>query len=812
MDAYPHPRDQTKCRIRIYPRMMSSGSDDNTFLSALAHELFHCMQFRWGDWGSAGDWVIEGGAGFAAFDLYRSMAPPSRYQWHGWWRGSRTALSARSYDAWALWESFRQVGSDPYAGIKAIIAAGEGDVEAALQTAGMTGVWWRTLWSSKTLRSGLYPEREWQFDWPGPAPTTGPVENLVTGGTRGLGTYDVKGNGAFAQPQVNVTVTDDVGIAIVVPVYEPMTTETAKGILVVAPADPVRLCFAPDGCACPSGMSSGTLQMAERRMVFSFTAAMKRPAAKVLAIKWDPQRYCKKQPKRRASSNGDPHLTTFDGVPFDVSAMGEFVVSRDPDGGFEVQARHEPIGIGAAGTSAVALSDGAHRVTFTAPGLDPGDGDDIVLRIDGDAEDLGTSIGVDGLAIDGDAEAGWVVTWRDGSEVQLRWNRGWFVTVEPADERAGRLVGLLGAANDDPRDDLLLPDGAVFDPPLDDQAAIDDDFADAWLVDDETTLFDYEAGQSPASFAAVEPAPFTGEIPGEQTDACRTALGEDASEQEVRSCAFDVTVTDDDSFVDTYVTVVEDRVTAESGTATAAEDDTPVEPDADGAASGAPSLVLQGSLYDGLSDPGDDDAVPELTGTLDLRAGAVLVVRVALCQPDIDVTLEVTRIETSGFTSTRLCDPLGFRGVLAGPDDRVIDGEGYVLIGADGAHTITVKSDADSPIFTEVEVYADPDPLIADPHESVAEGWTGTLATIADSVTLPISTPDSILFDVATTGDVCFIELFGPEVPGDTDPWAIDVCGGGPTLGTSPTGDLVLPFVLFSRSMAPADVRVTRAS
>ena len=39
-------------------------------------------------------------------------------------------------------------------------------------------------------------------------------------------------------------------------------------------------------------------------------------------------------------SNGDPHLTTNDGVRYDFQAAGEFVLARGP--GLEVQARQEP--------------------------------------------------------------------------------------------------------------------------------------------------------------------------------------------------------------------------------------------------------------------------------------------------------------------------------------------------------------------------------------------------------------------------------------------------------------------------------------
>jgi len=417
------------------------------------------------------------------------------------------------------------------------------------------------------------------------------------------------------------------------------------------------------------------------------------------------------------------------------------------------------------------------------------------------------------LAKEVDADR-WTATWADDdTEVTLAWNRGWFITVEPSDARAARLVGLLGASNGDPRDDLLLPDGTRVDPAIDDSRAIDDAYARAWIVDDDTTLFDYAPGQSPDTFAAAR---LDGVVP-EPEDAtvatCRGALGRGATEQEVQACAFDVTATGDDSFVDSYVEVVDERVTAVADPFVVVDDAESTPPtgatDPGDVVAGEPSLVLTGSLYDGLADPGDD-GVRELVGTLEMRTGAVLLARANLCTADVDVVLRVTRVETQQVAETRLCDPFGFRGALLGEHDRVIDGEAYVLIGADGEYDVRVTSDSDEPLYTEVRVFADPDPLLVDREAAVRDGWSGSLSITADAVVLPITTEESVYFSVATTDDVCFIEVYGPDPPGDAGPWPIDVCGGGDSLSTSPTFDLVLPMVVFDRTGRPADVTIER--
>jgi len=41
-------------------------------------------------------------------------------------------------------------------------------------------------------------------------------------------------------------------------------------------------------------------------------------------------------------TNGDPHLLTFDKLRYDFQAAGEFVVTRNKKGDFEVQSRQQP--------------------------------------------------------------------------------------------------------------------------------------------------------------------------------------------------------------------------------------------------------------------------------------------------------------------------------------------------------------------------------------------------------------------------------------------------------------------------------------
>ena len=59
-----------------------------------------------------------------------------------------------------------------------------------------------------------------------------------------------------------------------------------------------------------------------------------------------------------ASSNGDPHMRTVDGVPYDFQAAGEFTLLETPDGAVDVQVRQEP---------AAGVERGSSRTTPRSP-------------------------------------------------------------------------------------------------------------------------------------------------------------------------------------------------------------------------------------------------------------------------------------------------------------------------------------------------------------------------------------------------------------------------------------------------------------
>lgn len=247
-----------------------------------------------------------------------------------------------------------------------------------------------------------------------------------------------------------------------------------------------------------------------------------------------------------AVSNGDVHLTTYDGRNYDLQSIGEFVLSRSRDStGFEVQARQAALS-GAPDisiNSAVALDVAGDRIAFymTSEGGR--------LRVDGgppvptDTVAMSLPRGGDIVAFD-DGEIS--VLWPDGSEALLYaiGRYGYRIGIRPADRHRGRLEGLLGDFDGDPHNDLVVRGG----PPLRDDGfeTVHDRYDDSWRIAQSNSLFDYEGARTtehhtdrraPRKAIALDTHP--GRARAERL--CRDLGVRDPAR--FRDCVFDVAVT-----------------------------------------------------------------------------------------------------------------------------------------------------------------------------------------------------------------------------------------------------------------------------
>jgi hypothetical protein len=290
------------------------------------------------------------------------------------------------------------------------------------------------------------------------------------------------------------------------------------------------------------------------------------------------QAWCGEAPSGDASGRGDPHITTFDGIKYDFQGAGEFIHLRNASG-FEVQTRQTPVSSAGAippnaytglsscvsVISAVAARVGTHRVT-----LQPGrERQQLELKIDGKPQ-TGKEIKIDGARIvlaSGSSGDSLEIFFPDGARLIVTakwWNSHniWYMNVDVVNAKAREgIMGAINAVSWLP----LLPDGTPMGtkPASLGQRYIDlnQKFADAWRVTNTTSLFDYAAGASTATFTNRSWPPLTPPCvaPGSTTtvkpmdpqkaqEYCRTIEDKDMKAQ----CIFDLMVTGEAGFSTTY--------------------------------------------------------------------------------------------------------------------------------------------------------------------------------------------------------------------------------------------------------------------
>jgi hypothetical protein len=250
---------------------------------------------------------------------------------------------------------------------------------------------------------------------------------------------------------------------------------------------------------------------------------------------------------------GEPHLSTFDDLDYDLMAAGEFVVVRSIDDDLEVQIRLEPfdrpLDVVSIAT-AVAARVGGVRVTISS-------GTEAPLRVDGEPVEL-----PDGHEVR--IPSARAVILRNGRTYSLVWPDDTNLHVDvginhidffvlPAESRDGRLVGVLGDADGERGNDFRTRDGRQLEAPPEFETLYAD-FAESWRVRPEESLFDYGPGQSTETYTLRD-------VPREEVTiddldpAARTRAEERCREAGViepvalEQCVFDVGLTGDEVFI-----------------------------------------------------------------------------------------------------------------------------------------------------------------------------------------------------------------------------------------------------------------------
>jgi hypothetical protein len=307
-----------------------------------------------------------------------------------------------------------------------------------------------------------------------------------------------------------------------------------------------------------------------------------------------------------AANEGDPHLTTVGGVHYDFQSAGEFVALRGD--GVEIQTRQTPIattfnpgtnpytGLATCVSlnTAVAAKVGSHRVSYQPNISGVPDPSGLQLRVDGNLTTLdsaGITLAGGGRIVNSAVGDGITIEFPNGTTLVVTpgwWasQSKWYLNVD-AYNTPPAAEGPMGHI---PQGSWLpaLPDGTTLGAMPTDlhdrYVALNETFANAWRVTDATSLFDYGAGTSTADFTipawplesppcVIPTAPSEPQATPLDLAAAQTACAAITEPQRKANCVFDVSVTGETGFAQTYTFTQQLEVGAT--TTTVADDQDP---------------------------------------------------------------------------------------------------------------------------------------------------------------------------------------------------------------------------------------------
>jgi hypothetical protein len=555
--------NMTGCTITILPNAQKLSGKN--LIAVLAHEVWHCFEYsRLGTMSrrnTAPPWILEGQAMWVgeAFVGGSDNLEPTVRHWKEYLLdpGLAVGLFKRSYDAIGFYSHLHDEGIDPWTILDPILDA-TSNLAAFNAAVGSRALEVVTSWAPGWYRDSQPTSTFALINAPGILPVT--VRPVPGSFTISDGTF----NQVAALKPLSAGIADvDVAAEILTidVIGQAVVGDMVFGDEIVIQSGSHTFCIRGD-CTCPEGSvrATPTENLGDELRVAVTGDALSGADAQLRG--WSREEWCEdteafpSEPGTPCqdgcgSSNGDPHLTTVDGLSYDFQAAGEFTLLRSGDGDLEVQARQEPYQDSKAVTIntgvAVAAGDGRAAVYASRSGL--------TLFVDGVQAPIDEPITTGALQIrpvpDGiEMRTGGTTVWALGIG---EW--GLNILVAPSPELRGDGVGLLGAVGDG--DLPRLPDGGSVDVSGDYRTTLYVDFAEAWAVTQATTLFDYEDGFGPDSFrdrTIPEPgAPFdfadlAAALQQLGLEACADIGGELLQVQ----CAFDFAMTEDSGFIDTY--------------------------------------------------------------------------------------------------------------------------------------------------------------------------------------------------------------------------------------------------------------------
>jgi hypothetical protein len=578
------------CNLTVYKNLWTRETPGQplsaTMHVTLTHEVIHCYQYQVVDDVYIADqmppWIMEGTAIWLAGNDTGIVEPMTPGLWRKYIMGKpENPLTSRTYDAYGWYALLDHLGRPMWSIVadawraaarsagaqrsEAFIAVLDGDAEDV-----------KTAWAPLHAREGSWNDPWIPYGLGLPPDVRAPRIPVKATGAGYLANLPDRSNAVY-------TVTGSDGEIVVVETDG--LANAHDGALDSALAFMSRR-FCVDGdCICPPGTRRAGERVADAEMRLPFAVAFQAPAggAGQRFSSRTMEQECGRDerspaPSARpsgkppvagghkpprcgrqcASSNGDPHIRTVDGVPYDFQAAGEFTLLETPDGSVEVQIRQEPSGgveLGSVSNNtalAARLGDRRLAIYATLAGLE--------LRVDGVTQTGTEAIDVGGGRVER-FDDGIVVDLPDGTVVWATSIAPYGINalIDPAPSVLESGVGLVGRSA--PGFGVPgLPDGTALPKALDRHeayATLYQRFADAWRVTDTTTIFDYGPGKSTASYnirdypSAPKVATFASLDPAKAAagrKACAAVTDAELREQ----CAFDVVVTGDAGYVRPY--------------------------------------------------------------------------------------------------------------------------------------------------------------------------------------------------------------------------------------------------------------------
>ncbi|MEG3916398.1 Calx-beta domain-containing protein [Microcoleus sp. w2-18bC1] len=190
-------------------------------------------------------------------------------------------------------------------------------------------------------------------------------------------------------------------------------------------------------------------------------------------------------------THNDPHLTTLDGLRYDFQSVGEFTLVKSTTDNFEIQTRQQPWNNSKSASinTAIAIENDGQRIAFYA-------GKTLSILINGkDANIPDGQLYAVGKNLITRSGKQYSITTANNDLIIID-DRGSFLNINVglADNRQGKVVGLLGNDNGNKNDDFALRDGTVIGGTISNQQLYGE-YANSWRITQATSLFDYPSSQ-----------------------------------------------------------------------------------------------------------------------------------------------------------------------------------------------------------------------------------------------------------------------------------------------------------------------------